>query len=49
MRKEEKNLRKKAPTLLDQGQAAFKKYLKKKGIDPEKLSDKEAEKLLSEL
>ena len=47
--REEEFLKNKALALLNQGQSAFKSYLKKKGLDPEKLSDKRAEKLLDDL
>lgn len=48
-RREEEFLKNKALALLNQGQGAFKKYLKEKGIDPEGLSERQAEKLLDEL
>lgn len=47
--REEEFLKNKALALLNQGQSAFKSYLRKKGIDPEGLSDVEAGKILDEL
>ena len=47
--REEEFLKNKALALLNQGQSAFKDYLKKKGFDPEKISDEKAEKILDEL
>ena len=47
--REEEFLKNKALALLNQGQSAFKSYLRKKGIDPEGLSQKQAEKILDEL
>jgi len=47
--REEEFLKNKALALLNQGQSAFKSYLKKKGLDPEKISDEKAEKILDEL
>jgi len=47
--REKELLKNKALALLNQGQSAFRGYLKRKGIDPEELSDEEAEKLLEEL
>ncbi len=46
--REEELLKNKALALLNQGQVAFKSYLRKRGIDPEELSDKEAGKILDE-
>ncbi|MBI4999690.1 type II toxin-antitoxin system Phd/YefM family antitoxin [Candidatus Gottesmanbacteria bacterium] len=47
--REEELLKNKTLALLNQGQAAFRKYLRKRGIDPEKLSDQQAEEILNEL
>lgn len=47
--REEELFRNKVLALLNQGQAAFKKYLKEKGIDTKKLTDRQAEKILNEL
>jgi len=47
--REEELLKNKALALLNQGQTAFRKYLRKKGLDPAKLTDKQAEKILNEL
>lgn len=47
--REEEFFRNKALALLNQGQAAFRRYLRKKGLDPEKISNKKAEKILREL
>lgn len=47
--REKELFRNKAVALLNQGQSAFKSYLRKRSIDPDGLSDEEAEKLLDEL
>lgn len=47
--REEEFLKNKAIALLNQGQSAFRGYLKKKGLDPETISDERAEKILDEL
>ncbi|MBL7159901.1 type II toxin-antitoxin system Phd/YefM family antitoxin [Candidatus Microgenomates bacterium] len=46
---QEEFLKNKALALLNQGQIAFKKYLKEKKIGLKKLSDQEAEKILNDL